>query len=65
MMVQDLSHSRVVTASAGHARAVLVSTTHLPMAKAGTEAVRAYPLMAGVALTSYGVHATARLVDAR
>ena len=55
MMVQDLSASRVVTASAGHARAVLVSTTHLIMAKAGPEAVRVPTHMDGVALTSYGV----------
>ena len=40
MMLQDLSPSRVVAASAGHARAVLVSTTHLPMAKAGHWTVR-------------------------
>ena len=35
MMLQDLSPSRVVAASAKHAGAVVVSTTHLPMAMAG------------------------------
>ena len=54
MMVQDLSPSRVVAASAGLDRAVLVSTTHLLLDKAGLGPC-AYPLMDGVALTSYGV----------
>ena len=55
MMVQDLSPSRVVTASDGHVRAVVASTTHLPMAKAVVLGPCAYPLMASVALTLYGV----------
>ena len=54
MMLQDLSPSRVVAASARHAKAVLASTTHLHMAKAGAGPY-AYPLMDGVALTLYGV----------
>ena len=64
MMVQDLSPSRVVAASAGHARAVVASTTHLPMAKAVVLGPCAYPLVAGVTLTSCGIHGTARAVDA-
>ena len=54
-VVQDLSPSRVVAASTGHARAVVVTTTHLPMAMAGPWTVCVYPLMDGVTLTSYGV----------
>ena len=63
MMLQDLSPSRVLAASAGYAMAVVASTTHLPMAMAGPWTVRV-PTHGRVALTSYGVHATARVVDA-
>ena len=55
MMLQDLSASRVVAAFARHARAVLVSTTHMPMAKAGPWTVRVPTRGQSVALTSYGV----------
>ena len=55
MMLQDLSPSRVVAASAGHASAVVDSTAHLPMAMAGPWTVRVPTLMDGFALTSYGV----------
>ena len=54
MMLQDLSASRVVAASAGHARAVLVSTTTYFWTRL-VLGPYAYPLMDGVALTSYGV----------
>ena len=63
MMLQDLSPSRVVAASAVHASAMVASTTHLPMDIAGPCTVRV-PTHGRVALTSYGVHATARAVDA-
>ena len=64
MMLQDLSASRVVSALAEHAKPVIASTTHLPMAMAGPWTVRV-PTHGRVALTSYGVHATPRVVDAR
>ena len=63
MILQDLSPSTVVTVPPQHARAVVASTTHLPMAMAGPWTVRV-PTHGRVALTSYGVHATARVVDA-
>ena len=62
-MLLDLSTYRGVAGSSKHARAVVACTTHLPMAMAGAWTVCAYPLKAGVALTWYGVHATARAVD--
>ena len=58
MMLQDLSPSRVVAASAGHARAVVASTTHLLLDKAGPWTVLV-PTHGRIALTSYGIHATA------
>ena len=65
MMLQDLSASRVVAASAGHARAVVASTS-LPTYPWLWLVLGpcAYPLMDGVKLTSYGVHATAKAVHA-
>ena len=62
-VVQDLSPSRVVAASTGHARDVVVTTTHLPMAMAGPWTVR-IPTHGRCHAHVVRCHATARGVDA-
>ena len=63
MMLQDLSPSRVGAGLPQHARAVVVSTTHLPMAKAGPWTVRV-PTHGRCRAHVVQCGATGRVVDA-
>ena len=62
MMLQDLSPCRVVAGPPQHARAVVVSTTHLPMAMAGPWTVRV-PTHGPCRAHVVRCDATARAVD--